>query len=79
MRQTLALRDGSRGSWTGRGLDPSLTARRDLAALARLRGDGGAGIADALEQVELTGVADDRVRGFSLGMRQRFGVDRRVC
>ena len=65
---------GSRGSWTGRACIPSLTARQNLAALARLRGDGADGIADALEQVGLTDVADDRVRGFSLGMRQRLGL-----
>ena len=58
----------------GPGLYPSLTARQNLAALARLRGDGSGGIADALEQVGLTDVADDRVRGFSLGMRQRLGL-----
>ena len=65
---------GSRGSSTGRVCIPSLTARQNLAALARLRGDGADGIGDALEQVGLTDVADDRVRGFSLGMRQRLGL-----
>src|SRR5262249_18248709 len=36
---------------------------------------GGAdGIGGALEQVGLADVADDRVRGFSLGMRQRLGL-----
>jgi ABC-2 type transport system ATP-binding protein len=39
-----------------------------------LRGDGSEGIGDALEQVGLSEVADDRVRGFSLGMRQRLGL-----
>jgi ABC-2 type transport system ATP-binding protein len=58
----------------GPGLYPSLKARQNLAALARLRGDGSDGIGDALEQVGLTDVADDRVRGFSLGMRQRLGL-----
>ena len=58
----------------GRVCIPSLTARQNLAALARLRGDGSDGIGDALEQVGLTDVADDRVRGFSLGMRQRLGL-----
>jgi ABC-2 type transport system ATP-binding protein len=33
-----------------------------------------AGIDDVLDQVGLTDVADDRVRGFSLGMRQRLGL-----
>jgi ABC-2 type transport system ATP-binding protein len=58
----------------GPGLYPALTARQNLAALARLRGDGADGIGDVLEQVGLTDVADDRVRGFSLGMRQRLGL-----
>src|SRR5439155_4714644 len=53
---------------------PSLTAWQNLAALARLRGDGLDGIGGALEQVGLTDVANDRVRGFSLGMRQRLGL-----
>lgn len=58
------------------GLYPSLTARQNLAALAALRGDDprSAVIDDALEQVGLTDVADDRTRGFSLGMRQRLGL-----
>jgi ABC-2 type transport system ATP-binding protein len=61
----------------GPGLYPSLTARQNLSALASLRGyDTGrtAGVDDALEQVGLTDVADDRIRGFSLGMRQRLGL-----
>jgi ABC-2 type transport system ATP-binding protein len=58
----------------GPGLYPSLTARQNLAALARLRGDSSDGISDVLDQVGLTDVADDRVRGFSLGMRQRLGL-----
>jgi ABC-2 type transport system ATP-binding protein len=70
----LALPDGVAGFVDGPGLYPSLTARQNLDALARLRGDGADGIADALEQVGLTDVADDRVRGFSLGMRQRLGL-----
>jgi ABC-2 type transport system ATP-binding protein len=74
VRRTLAVPDGVAGFVDGPGLYPSLTARQNLAALARLRGDGADGIDDALEQVGLTDVADDRVRGFSLGMRQRLGL-----
>jgi ABC-2 type transport system ATP-binding protein len=74
VRRTLALPDGVAGFVDGPGLYPALSARQNLAALARLRGDGTDGIADALDQVGLTGVADDRVRGFSLGMRQRLGL-----
>ena len=74
VRRTLALPDGVTGFVDGPGLYPSLTAWQNLAALARLRGDGPDGIGDALEQVGLTDVANDRVRGFSLGMRQRLGL-----
>ena len=66
--------DGVAGFVDGPGLYPALTARQNLDALARLRGDGSDAIGDALEQVGLAGVADDRVRGFSLGMRQRLGL-----
>ncbi|WP_344732470.1 ABC transporter ATP-binding protein [Nocardioides fonticola] len=59
------------------GLYPGLTARANLMAVARLAGAGGAAgsrVADALSRVGLAEVADDRVRGFSLGMRQRLGL-----
>ncbi|MFI7062518.1 ATP-binding cassette domain-containing protein [Kribbella sp. NPDC050124] len=72
--RALAAPDGVAGFVDGPGLYPSLTARQNLAALTRLRGLGTAGIADALDQVGVTDVADDRVRGFSLGMRQRLGL-----
>ena len=75
--RSLAVPDGVAGFVDGPGLYPSLTARQNLAALAALRGirpDVAADVDDALEQVGLTDVADDRVRGFSLGMRQRLGL-----
>lgn len=74
VHRTLAVPDGVAGFVDGPGLYPSLTAWQNLAALARLRGDGSDGIGDALEEVGLTEVAHDRVRGFSLGMRQRLGL-----
>jgi ABC-2 type transport system ATP-binding protein len=74
VRRALSLPDGVAGFVDGPGLYPSLTAGQNLAALARLRGDGTDGITDALERVGLSDVADDRVRGFSLGMRQRLGL-----
>jgi ABC-2 type transport system ATP-binding protein len=74
VRRRLAVPDGVAGFVNGPGLYPSLTARQNLAALARLRGEGSDGVGDALDQVGLTAVADDRVRGFSLGMRQRLGL-----
>jgi ABC-2 type transport system ATP-binding protein len=67
--------DGVAGFIDGPGVYPALTARRNLAELARLRGYGAkADIDDALAQVGLADVADDKVRGFSLGMRQRIGL-----
>lgn len=68
--------DGVAGFVDGPGLYPSLTARQNLAALAALRGDDArtTAIDDALAQVGLTDVADERARGFSLGMRQRLGL-----
>ncbi|GHH82173.1 ABC transporter [Streptomyces sulfonofaciens] len=74
--RALAAPDGVAGFVDGPGLYPSLTARQNLAALAALRGHDArtAGIEDVLDQVGLTDVADDRARGFSLGMRQRLGL-----
>src|SRR3954471_14222542 len=71
--RALTAPDGVAGFVDGPGLYPQLTARQNLAALAKLRGRG-ASIDDVLDQVGLTDVADDRVRGFSLGMRQRLGL-----
>ncbi|MGC4938132.1 ABC transporter ATP-binding protein [Kribbella sp. DT2] len=74
--RALAVPEGVAGFVDGPGLYPSLTARQNLAALAALRGDDAMakGIDDVLAQVGLTDVADDRTRGFSLGMRQRLGL-----
>jgi ABC-2 type transport system ATP-binding protein len=72
--RALATPDGVAGFVDGPGLYPSLTARQNLAALATLRGRSAAGIDEVLGEVGLTDVADDRVRGFSLGMRQRLGL-----
>ncbi|HVX45985.1 MAG TPA: ABC transporter ATP-binding protein [Mycobacteriales bacterium] len=74
--RALTAPDGVAGFVDGPGLYPSLSARQNLGTLAALRGRDPrtAGIDDALAEVGLTEVADDRVRGFSLGMRQRLGV-----
>src|SRR3954465_11667409 len=68
--------DGVAGFVDGPGLYPSLTARQNLAALAALPGGAAppAGIDELSDEVGLTDVADDRVHGFSLGMRQRLGL-----
>jgi ABC-2 type transport system ATP-binding protein len=76
VRRALAGPDGVAGFVDGPGLYPSLTAHRNLAALAALRGRGPrtADIDEVLGEVGLSDVANDRVRGFSLGMRQRLGL-----
>lgn len=58
------------------GVYPNLSAREFLSYLAAIRGLGSAHerIADLLELVNLTDVADDRLGGFSGGMRQRVGI-----
>jgi ABC-2 type transport system ATP-binding protein len=74
--RSFAAPDDVAGFVDGPGLYPSLSARGNLAALAGLRGPGArmADIDDLIAQVGLTDVADDKVRGFSLGMRQRLGL-----
>jgi ABC-2 type transport system ATP-binding protein len=54
---------------------PYLTARRNLELLAAYDGGGARGrIAEALDTVELSGRAGDRVGGYSHGMKQRLGI-----
>ncbi|MGH3348676.1 MAG: ABC transporter ATP-binding protein [Nocardioides sp.] len=75
--RALAVAGGVAGFVDGPGLYPTLTARQNLTTLAGLRGEEGARSADVAEllyRVGLTEVADDPVRGFSLGMRQRLGL-----
>jgi len=74
--RALSAPDAIAGFVDGPGLYPALTARQNLAALAALRARdaGTAAIDEVLGQVGLTDVADDKVRGFSLGMRQRLGL-----
>jgi ABC-2 type transport system ATP-binding protein len=56
---------------------PFLTGRENLQIAAAVRGaEAQARIDGALKQVGLTERADERVRGYSLGMRQRLGVGR---
>ena len=52
-----------------------LTGRENLKILAAARGGGAAGqIEPALARVRLTQRADDKVRTYSMGMRQRLGL-----
>jgi ABC-2 type transport system ATP-binding protein len=54
---------------------PYLTGRQNLEGLALLDGGHRAGLLDdVLELVEMTDRADDKVGGYSYGMRQRLGV-----
>ncbi|MEV6848579.1 ABC transporter ATP-binding protein [Actinoplanes sp. NPDC051411] len=74
VRRALAAPDGVAGFVDGPGLYPSLTARQNLAALARLRAESGDNIDEVLSQVGLADVADEKANSFSLGMRQRLGL-----
>ena len=56
------------------GLFPSMSGRRNLALLGRIDGIGRKAVQSVLERVGLAGRADDPVRGYSLGMRQRLGI-----
>ena len=71
-----AVHEGVAGFVDGPGLYPTLTARQNLAAVAALRGRDrrDRAIAETLDEVGLSAVTDDRVAGFSLGMRQRLGL-----
>jgi len=53
---------------------PGRSAVTHLACLARSNGIGTARVSAVLAQVGLQSVADQRVGGFSLGMRQRLGI-----
>ena len=56
---------------------PHLTGRENLKIVAAARDRAADGrIADALERVGLAHRADDRVKTYSLGMRQRLGIAR---
>ena len=53
---------------------PALSAQRNLASLATLRGLPSRRIDEVLQIVGLAGRATDEVRTFSLGMKQRLGI-----
>ncbi|MCU0268950.1 MAG: ABC transporter ATP-binding protein [Acidimicrobiales bacterium] len=55
-------------------LFPAFSGRRNLEVLARTEGIGPAAVDAVLARVGLAERADDAVKGYSLGMRQRLGL-----
>jgi ABC-2 type transport system ATP-binding protein len=53
---------------------PAMTGRRALRVRAAASGIDGTRVDEVLDMVGLTGAADRRVGGYSLGMRQRLGL-----
>jgi ABC-2 type transport system ATP-binding protein len=56
------------------GFHPGRRGRDHLRIAAQIAGLPACRVDEVLDQVELTGAADRRVRGYSLGMRQRLGL-----
>ena len=55
-------------------LFPRFTGRRNLEILGRIDGIGGEAVDAALDRVGLSARANDMVRTYSLGMKQRLGI-----
>jgi ABC-2 type transport system ATP-binding protein len=55
-------------------LFPTMSGRRNLELLGRLHGIGPRRVSEVLERVGLAARADDLVKRYSLGMRQRLGL-----
>jgi ABC-2 type transport system ATP-binding protein len=55
-------------------LFPTMSGRRNLELLGRLHGIGPRRVSEVLERVGLAARADDMVKRYSLGMRQRLGL-----
>lgn len=56
------------------GFNGSLTAKQNLTIMCAAAGIASTRVAEVLELVELTQVANKRTKGFSLGMRQRLSL-----
>jgi ABC-2 type transport system ATP-binding protein len=75
MRAGAAALDGVAGFVEAPRFYPYLSAGKNLELLAALDGDGARGrIGEVLDTVELADRIDDRVGGYSHGMRQRLGI-----
>ncbi len=57
-----------------RGFHPGVTGRQNLLVLAAALGIDDTRVDIVLEQVELTAAANRRIKGYSLGMRQRLSL-----
>jgi ABC-2 type transport system ATP-binding protein len=55
-------------------LFPRFSGRRNLEILGRIQGVGPRSVAEVLQTVGLADRGDDRVRTYSLGMKQRLGI-----
>lgn len=74
-QQTVRALEGVAGFVEAPTFYPYLSGRRNLELLAAFDGDGASGrLEEALETVELSHRAGDRVGGYSHGMRQRLGI-----
>jgi ABC-2 type transport system ATP-binding protein len=74
-RHGTAALDGVAGFIESPKFYPYLTGRKNLQLLAGLDGGAAAGrIEEVLDTVDLTGREQDKVGGYSFGMRQRLGV-----
>jgi len=74
-RDGTATLDGVSGFIESPRFYPYLSGRRNLQVLAGLDGGVPAGrVAEVLDVVDLTGREDEKVAGYSFGMRQRLGV-----
>jgi ABC-2 type transport system ATP-binding protein len=57
-----------------RGFHASLTGEQNLRVMAAAAGIGNARVAEVLDMVELSDAAGKRVKGYSLGMKQRLSL-----
>ena len=71
---SISRRSGSAPCWRRRTSTPAARAANHLRMLGRAAGIPDSRVDEVLRLVELDGAADRRVKGYSLGMRQRLGL-----